>query len=155
MAVGFHVNGTAGLTIDSNALGVASSDGVKVDLNEYFNEIKTDNRGPDIPEEVLRNGNDALITCELWKYDDTVLQNFMAKRDGGNVGQMGQIGELMFANNRTSVLIIASPVDGHVYTFGRCWLVDAVGLELSTQLKIVSITIKAVPDANNYLYTRT
>lgn len=153
MAVLYHTNGTAVVLVNNNYLGLSSAEGVEVAWTEYFNEIYSDERGPNMPSEVLRNGVDAKITLELWKYDSAILNAFIAQREGGVIGQMGIIGQPMFQNSLTSTVQIASPSDSIIYTFNRCWIVDECAVQLSTQLKIWKIVIRAVPDANYVTYT--
>lgn len=126
-------------------MGLSSSDGVKISINQYMNEIYSDERGPNIPSEVLRNGGDAKIEFELWKFDTAVVNSLLASRDGGVQGRLGLVGELMFYNNLPLELTIASPVDGQNWYFPRTWLLDEGSVQLSTQLKIWTMTIKAVP----------
>jgi len=160
MAISYHVNGTASLQVSNTVqgttfsnLGLSSSEGVKINITEYFNEIYSDERGPSIPSEVLRNGADATIEVELWKYDGTVLNNLMALREGGVQGYMGTIGQMMFNAGLTRRLRVLSPIDGQNWQFNRVWILDEQSVQLSTQLKIWTVTFKAVPDENGILYT--
>lgn len=157
--VSYHTNGTAALSVSTTQsgssysnLGLSSADGVKINITEYFNEIYSDERGPNIPAEVLRNGADATIEVELWKYDGTVLNTLMALREGGVQGYMGTIGQMMFNAGLTRRLRVASPIDGQNWQFNRVWILDEQSVQLSTQLKIWTVTFKAVPDENGYLY---
>lgn len=156
MAVLYHTNGTATLTALSLPLGLSSADGVRVSVNEALEEIYSDQLGPSLPSEVLINGATASIEFELWKYDTSVLNSLLARRQGsGTLGTIGTVGKLMFTNSLTFDLSIASPVDGVVWYFPRCWIQDEASVQLSTQLKVWSLKIRAVPDQYGVLYTNT
>lgn len=154
----YHTNGTALIKWGGVDLGLASSDGVKISINQYFNEIYSDQLGPKIPATVLRNGCDARIEVELWKYDTNVMLSIIAQRDGGVAGQLpaqpNQVGQLMFENGLTSTLAVLSPVDGQNWLFANCWLLDESSVQLSTQLKIWTCVFRATPAVyNGVLYT--
>lgn len=156
MAVLYHANGTATLTALSLPLGLSSADGVRVSVNEALEEIYSDQLGPSLPSEVLINGATASIEFELWKYDTSVLNTLLQRRQGGDtLGKIGTVGKLMFNNSLTFDLSIASPVDGVVWYFPRCWIQDEASVQLSTQLKVWSLKIRAVPDQYGVLYTNT
>lgn len=151
----YHTNGTATISVNGTPMGVSSAEGVKVTLNHYTNEIYTDERGPNVPAQVLSNGGDARIEFELWKYNTGVLTQYLADRINASAagpGTVQNVGALMF-DNYTAVLSIASPVDGVVWTFNRTWVLEEASAQLSTQLKIWSLVVRAVCDVNGSIYT--
>ena len=154
MAALYHTNGTATLAANGLTLGLSSADGVRISINEALEEIYSDQNGPALPSEVLINGPTASIEFELWKYDSTVLQSILALRMGsGTLGVAGTVGKLMFYNSLTFALSVASPVDGLPWYFPRCWIQDEASVQLSTQLKIYSLKIRAVPNDAGTLFT--
>lgn len=153
MASIYHTNGTCTATVATSSssgngvLGLTSADGVKLTINTFINEIFSDERGPNIPSEVLQNGQDAMIELELWKYDTIVLNNLLSLASGNASAQgyLNTVGSLMFNNTRTFALTLSSPQDGVNWYFPRCYIVDDSSVQLSTQLKIWNLKIKAVP----------
>lgn len=157
MAVLFHVNGSAliyvGQGTGGSQLGYSSAEGVKVETLVGQEMVYSDQLGPFVPGEVLNNGTIAQITFDLYKYDNSVLAALNAKREGGNLGQFTAAGTLMFLNELTSGITIASPIDGLNYYFPRAWLAgDPQPVQLSTQLKIWGLKFMAAPNSQNVLY---
>lgn len=154
MATAYRTNGTATITVDGSTLGVSTADGVNIEESQHQFDVYSDERGPQTPAEIINLGTEAIISGTFAKYDDTVLQAFIAKRQGGTFGSMGTIGDLMFLGSRTSTVVIASPIDGHAQTFNRCILT-----KFSRNVSIGNITtadfeIRAVPDASGVVSTR-
>lgn len=155
MAASYRTNGPTSITIDSVLIGFSSADGVQFFTNQYTAPIFSDERGPSIPAEMLNNGTDGRVVGEFYKFDYAALNTAVAKRNGGTVGSMGSIGDLMFANSRTSVIILASPVDGKVITINRGWFDGEVEYDLSTQWTRVPFTLVYVPDSSGICFTTT
>ena len=78
MATAIHVNGRADVVMcpmDDHEAGVLlgwTVDGVTIDIEQFHNEIYTDNRGPSVPQDVQYFGSTATITMDLIVYDSAV-----------------------------------------------------------------------------------
>ncbi len=164
MAALYHVNGTAsmyvGQGLGGSLLGISGAEGVDIAITDFIVDQFSDEYGPNMPAEKLQNGSRARITFELWKYDQTVLNNLMILRDGGSAaGGSSTIGLLMLYNTKYFGLSIASPNDGVPWYFPICQISgEPVSVALSTQMKVWKITIDAIKwsssgPASAYLYT--
>lgn len=154
MAVDYYTNGTATITVDSQTLGIAAAEGVKVSINHFAIELFSDEFGPQMACEILNNGGSAIVTFQLLKFDPTRLAAWDQKRfGGGTTGTVPYVGRLMFSESDMSTMSIASPNSTGVYTFPRCVLLDSVEYELSTQAKRVNCVVKCHHNGSGVLYT--
>ena len=167
MAAFYHVNGTAsiyvGQGVGGSLLGISSKEGVAISITDGITEQFSDEYGPFMPCETLQLGSRARITCELWKYDVTVLNNLLKLRDGANMvaGGSSVIGQLMFNGGQYFGMTIASPIDGIPWYFPICQIVgDPISVKLSTEMKVWDMGVNAYKwsssgPASAYLYTNS
>lgn len=134
-------------------------DGVRITIEEGFEEIYSDERATFIPAEVIRLGQRATISLQLYKGDGTVLSTLIQKRSGGST--LGTIpnalgfGSFLFSGSLTSSVAIYGPVANQTWTFPRAWLAGSAEVSLNSRLIVWNLTFNAVPDASSpaVLYT--
>ncbi len=148
----YSTNGTTSLFVgrgvSGSLIGVSSADGVNAAFNESIDKVFSDENGPAVPSEQLINGGNVLITAELWKVDQTVLNGLIALREGGTLGRFplgNQIlaGKLMYFNGLYFQLTLASPIGGRPIFFPCCTIIEDASEKLSTQLTIWRLKIEA------------
>lgn len=143
-------------------IGLSGVEGVRISIVSGNTEQFSDEYGPFMPAEVLNSGQRAVITMELWKWDQTVWNNLLISRNGGSTsGGTVTIGQLMLSSSKFFGLTLASPLDGVPWYFPTCMVApESVEVNLSTTMKIWRTQINAYSwsasgPASAYLYTNS
>src|ERR1700683_4616184 len=96
MAIQFWVPGSTNITVGGSPLGYVEEE-VPIELMGYHSEVAADFAGPMMPADVQWLGMSAMISFNLVKYDEAILNTLKAYINGGTMGQgaAGSIGTLM------------------------------------------------------------
>jgi hypothetical protein len=166
MAALYHVNGTCRMYVGQGTggslIGLSGVEGVRISIASGNTEQFSDEYGPFMPAEILNLGQRAIITFELWQWDQTVWNNLLILRNGGSgSGGIQTIGQLMLSAGKFFGLTLSSPLDGVPWYFPTCMIAaDPVEVNLSTTMKIWRAQIAAYSwsssgPASAYLYTNS
>ena len=166
--VEFHVNGLAKLNFGSDYLGY-STEGVDVELRFNESEVMTDAWGDKVPEDVQNMGQDAIVSCELVKWDESTLQK--VEKRFGSAGDIGHapnvddggicIGTLLKQCEDYESLTIARDSNNlgcednpeGPYVFNCVYLMGVENFRLGTKVTRKRITFRCLPDLSGVLYT--
>lgn len=144
-----------------------SVDGVELAFNSYTEQVFTDNKGPNIPEDIQNFGEDARITIDLVKYDLSVLNTIIPRLHGGTVGVQPNYnltaattdyGTLMVQCQHFFSLGVARTTgktcqnDGEGgWMFPYCYLMDEHSFKVGTKVTRHRLVVRAIPsDAGLY-----
>jgi hypothetical protein len=135
-------------------LGECDNDNLpQVTWNDYQHEVRTSSSGG-TPEEIVLQNTDATMSFTLVKWDVTELTQLEARQRGAS-GQT-TVGRILVADGGTFAIRIYPKTAGKtVYTFGRCYLPPngLVHSNFGNVERRLGMTVKAVPDTTNVLYT--
>jgi hypothetical protein len=156
MAATILVAGPTEVSIDGVALGYSDNDNLpSFSFNDIIHEVKTVLFGG-APEELVLQNTIATITLTLVKWDEAVLASTLVTQRGGAYNTT-TVGRQIVADSGTFQLTVASIGGNAQYTFDRCYikpdgLADA---QWGNRERTLTLTINAIPDANNVLYVYT
>jgi hypothetical protein len=155
MAATIQVAGPTEVSIDSVVLGYSDNDNLpSFSFNDIIHEVKTVLFGG-APEELVLQNTIATITLTLVKWDEAVLATTLVTQRG--TYNTTTVGRQIVADNGTFELVVESIGGNAIYTFPRCYikpdgLADA---QWGNRERTLTLTINAIPDADNLLYTYT
>jgi len=136
-----------------------SEDGMRIELRETFEDIHSDMLGPRIPTEVQHFQADAMITGDLVRWDDSVLQVIEDRSLGGagwGVVSRAENGALLLAQGRTYRLLCDAPNVGILafpnlvaYNFPNAYLHDTMTRRRGARAERVHIIFRALAQFTN------
>jgi hypothetical protein len=136
-----------------------SEDGMRIQLRETFEDVHADLLGPRIPIEVQRFQADALITGDLIRWNENVLQlieeRSRAVTAWGAVAR-AEVGALMLAQNKCYRFLCDAPNVGMgvfpnmlAYNFPASYLHDVMERRRGARVERVHITQRALANFTN------
>lgn len=132
-----------------------SEAGFKITIFGYFEPVMCDIGGNKVGTDYTFQGQDAYITGDINKYDETVMQQWQARCFSNTTGNIatGLIGGLMLASNQAQRLLLVCPyaaltgqtTQQAAFNFPSSWLDDANEIETGTRVKKQRISVHAIP----------
>ncbi len=128
-----------------------------VQLMGMNSDVNADYAGPAMPADVQQLGEMAMFMPAFSRYNQLVINTLAARRRGGTAGTggAGAIGSLLVAEGLTfPYLIVAGYRNKAVfsagsmnagYFFPQCYVADAIDFELSTEITVPRLIIRAIP----------
>jgi hypothetical protein len=158
LATAFRVTGPVQIFVGTGADGALqflgwSETGVRVTLNGEFEDVLCDIGGPKIGTDVIYQGIDAHITCDVIKYDEAVLTALQARVFSGTSGGIAAntIGALMVSQSQGQRLLLNCPYSTiyndmiAAYNFLATYLEGPVDVETGTKVKKARCVWRAIP----------
>lgn len=148
MAIQHVVAGASIVTFQSYQLGY-TRDGVRIRIEPKWNEIKSDDYGGEggAPADQQLLGAEAIITCDLTKYDAALVEKLTAYAvlmAGATAGTIGALGTLVRQDSKTGTLLIDGDKN---YTFATAFCFDSHELNAGTKYQTWNLGFKAWIDA--------
>ncbi len=134
---GFHVNGTALVSVGTGTLGQLevlgyTDNGARLREIENVSEIITDVFGPMTPHDFQNMGMVAQLSVPLIASDRTVLKKILGKGDRTTAGEISTPGLVIGASGYNFRVAIASPAD-EPWSFPYCILRPGFNVVLATK----------------------
>ncbi len=138
-----------------------SEDGMRIQIRETFEDVHSDLLGPRIPTEVQHFQADALITGDLIRWNENVLELIEDRSRGysgwGNVNRKA-VGELMLAQGRCYRFLCDAPnldlptgifPGMKPYNFPTAYLHDMMERRRGARVERVHISMRALANFTN------
>jgi len=139
-----------------------SEDGMRIAIRETFEDVHSDLLGPKIPTDVQRFQADALITGDLIRWNESVLE-LCEDRSAGDAGwgnvRIDEVGALMLAQGKTYRLLCDAPnvafadaafPDMTPYNFPEAYLHDTMERRRGARVERVHIIFRALANFSNF-----
>lgn len=135
-------------------LGFTDNDNLpQISWNDHSHEVRTVVSGA-TPEEIILHNTEAAISFTLVRFDPAELVALEARQRGA-VGTTTVGRRLVNDNGTFGIRITPLTVGRTQYSFGRCFMAPnaLVRSQFGNVELRAGLTIKAIPDANNLLYS--
>ena len=168
----FHVNGPSIVSVQFYGEAAYSNlgitvDGVGIGNEAAFEDVLSDDSGPQVPADVQYFGEQARLRLELIRWDETTLRKVESRiwataalaKTVGAVRAV-DIGTLIKAGHHTAGVKIASSARTGLtaedpYTYGTCYAENVIDFKVGTRVTRKIITLRAIPSDAGVLFTRS
>lgn len=132
-----------------------TQNGARIRTEAFWDEVHADDQGGDggPPVELVYQGERAIVTLELTKWDGQVADKIGARLWGKAVGQRGAPGTAVFANQKSYRLVIKVANSGQTsWNFPRAVPRDAIEISKGSRPSMMLVQFECYPNDAGVLY---